>query len=58
MNFKIGDLVTRNSHNNDIVFKILKLNEEKEEDSISKIVGLDDDDTVIPAFLRRRNGDY
>ena len=31
---------------------------EKEEDSISKIVGLDDDDTVIPAFLRRRNGDY
>lgn len=28
MNFKIGDLVTRNSHNNDIVFKILKLNEE------------------------------
>ena len=35
-----------------------KKNEEKEEDSISKIVGLDDDDTVIPAFLRRRNGDY
>ena len=35
-----------------------KKNEEKEDDSISKIVGLDDDDTVIPAFLRRRNGDY
>ena len=25
MDFKIGDLVTRNSHNNDIVFKILKI---------------------------------
>ncbi len=28
MDFKIGDLVTRNSHNNDIVFKILKINGE------------------------------
>ena len=25
MNFKIGDLVTRNSHNNDIVFKIINI---------------------------------
>ena len=25
MDFKIGDLVTRNSHNNDIIFKILKI---------------------------------
>ena len=25
MDFKVGDLVTRNSHNNDIVFKILKI---------------------------------
>ena len=25
MEFKVGDLVTRNSHNNDIVFKILKI---------------------------------
>ena len=28
MNFNIGDLVTRNSHNNDIVFKILKINDD------------------------------
>lgn len=28
LEFKIGDLVTRNSHNNDIVFKILKINDE------------------------------
>ena len=25
MDFKIGDLVTRNSHNNDIIFTIIKI---------------------------------
>ena len=26
MNFRIGDYVTRNSHNNDIVFQIISIN--------------------------------
>ncbi len=32
-----------------------KEEEDKDKESIRKIVGLDDDDTVIPAFLRKRN---
>ena len=28
MEFKIGDLVTRNSYNNDTVFKIIDINDE------------------------------
>ena len=34
MNFKIGDLVTRNSYNNDIVFKIINIS-----DSIAYLKG-------------------
>ena len=29
MNLKIGDLVTRLSHNNDIVFKIIEINNKR-----------------------------
>lgn len=35
MEFKIGDLVTRNSHNNDIIFKILNIN-----DNICELKGI------------------
>lgn len=31
MNFKVGELVTRNSHKNDIVFKITKINDDEAE---------------------------
>ena len=30
MDFKIGDLVTRNSYNNDIVFRIIEIDEFRE----------------------------
>lgn len=35
MNYKVGDLVTRNSHNNDIIFKIISIN-----DSIASLKGV------------------
>ena len=35
MSFKVGDLVTRNSHGNDIIFKIIKIN-----DNIAELKGV------------------
>lgn len=54
MNFKIGDIVTRNSHNNDIVFRIVSIT-----DNIVNLVGVnvrlqadaDLDDLVMDKYI-------